>query len=55
MWVREASKATGGVRHRCRAVADDDEEEEEAAPPVPVAVVVVAIASLGSTPMAYMA
>ena len=59
MWVREASKATGGVRHRCRDVADDEEEEEEAvalAPLAPAAVAaVVAMASLGSTPMAYMA
>ena len=57
MWVSEASKATGGVRHRCRDVADDDEEEEveAVAPPLAPAAAVVAMASLGSTPMAYMA
>ena len=51
MWVSDASNATGGVRHRCRDAADDEEEEEEEA----AVSVVVAMASLGSTPMAYMA
>ena len=49
MWVSDASSATGGVRHRCRDAADEEEEVEAAVS------VVVAMASLGSTPMAYMA
>ena len=53
MWAREASRATGGVRHRFLDAADEEEEDDDEA--VALAPVVVAIASLGSTPMAYMA